>query len=509
MPALERKITEAYGVEKDGVKAQVNIVDDSHEYIKLYELNHTKIKDATTAALSFLKEKIIENTNIKISEILDPRSADSIKNRLVAKAHELIEQELSGLDTEEENVLVGRLVQEMLGLGEIELVLSDDALEEIVINSAKEPIWVYHKKHGWLRTNVYISNEEQIHNYASIIGRKVGRQITNLDPLMDARLLTGDRVNATLFPISTKGNGITIRKFAKDPWTIVKLIENNTLTTPAAALFWLAVQYETNTLVGGGTASGKTSFLNSVLIFTPPNQRIVSIEDTQELALPEFVHWTPLLTRQPNPEGKGEITMLDLMVNSLRMRPDRIVLGETRRQREAEVLFEAMHTGHAVYSTLHADTSEQVKRRLVGPPINIPEPTLEALQLIVIQYRQRRTGKRRTYEVAEIIPKKDSTGVDLNVIYKWDARTDKLKKIGEYKRLLEELELHSGFTKKEVYSDLADKEKILKSLLANKITTVEPVGRIVAEYYKNPDLITNTASKNKPSTWNEILNKNS
>lgn len=503
----ERKVIEVYGIERDGVKAQVSIVDAPKEYVKVYELNHTKIKDATAVALSFLKEKIIENTNIKISEILDPRSVDVIKARLIDKAHELIEQELSGLDTEEENVLVGRLVQEMLGLGEIELILSDEALEEIVINSNKEPVWVYHKFHGWLRTNVYINSEEQIHNYASIIGRKVGRQITNLDPLMDARLLTGDRVNATLFPVSTKGNGITIRKFAKDPWTIVKLIDNNTLSAPAAALFWLALQYETNTIVGGGTASGKTSFLNSVLVFTPANQRIVSIEDTQELQLPEFVHWTPLLTRQPNPEGKGEITMLDLMVNSLRMRPDRIVLGETRRQREAEVLFEAMHTGHAVYSTLHADTAEQVKRRLVGPPINIPEPTLEALQLIVIQYRQRRTGKRRTYEVAEIMPKKDGSGVDLNLIYKWDARTDQLKKVGEYKRLLDELELHSGFNKKEVLQDLDDKENILKSLLSNKIFGVEPVGRVVAEYYKNPDAVLNAASKNKLALWQDIITK--
>ncbi|MCX6777364.1 MAG: type II/IV secretion system ATPase subunit [Candidatus Micrarchaeota archaeon] len=245
-----------------------------------------------------------------------------------------------------------------------------------MVNSAKEPLWVYHAKYGWLKSNFKFESEEQIANYASIIARKVGRQISTLAPLLDAHLGGGERANATLFPISTKGNGITIRKFSKNPWTMVRLLKGKLLSVEAAALLWLCMQYEMNIIVGGGTASGKTSILNALLIFTPPNQRVISIEDTRELLLPDFLQWTPLVTRLPNPEGKGEVTMLDLMVNSLRMRPDRIVLGEIRRQREAEVLFEAMHTGHAVYATLHADNAEQVKNRMSTPPINLPESML-------------------------------------------------------------------------------------------------------------------------------------
>jgi len=113
--------------------------------------------------------------------------------------------------------------------------------------------------------------------------------------------------------------------------------------------------------------------LNAMLPFIPTNHRIVSIEDTRELQLPNFLHWVPLNTREPNPEGKGEVSMLDLLVNSLRMRPDRVIVGEIRRQKEAEVLFEAMHTGHSVYATLHADRAEQVLLRLTNPPIGIPE----------------------------------------------------------------------------------------------------------------------------------------
>src|SRR3989344_8658906 len=361
----------SYKLESEGVPAEVAIIENEDDYINTYELRHTRIKQATKIILDYLKRKIVEAINISITEVLDPREAESVKQRLIKSTRALVEQELSGLSEEEENIIVGRLIQDMIGLGEMELILSDANLEEIVVNSSKEPVFVYHKQFGWLKTNLTIDTEEQIHNYASIIGRRVGRQITNLTPLMDATLLSGSRVNATLFPISSKGNGMTIRQFRGEPWTIVDFVQNNTLDAEVAALIWLAVQYEMNTLIAGGTASGKTSFLNSILVFSPPNQRIISIEDTRELVLPDFLHWTPLLTRLPNPEGKGGVDILDLMVNSLRMRPDRIVVGEIRRQREAEVLFEAMHTGHSVYATLHADNASQTKHRLTNPPISI------------------------------------------------------------------------------------------------------------------------------------------
>ncbi|MFH0973293.1 MAG: ATPase, T2SS/T4P/T4SS family [Candidatus Micrarchaeota archaeon] len=276
------KILQEYSLESDGVPADVVIAEKDEEYIKTYDLRHAKTRQATNVVLNYLKERIIEATNIKISEVINSREAESVRSRLIEKAHELVRKELGGLSQVEENMLVGRLAHEMLGLGDLELLLADENLEEIVVNSANEPIFVYHKKLGWLKTNLRLQSEEQIQNYASIIGRRVGKQITVLNPLMDAHLLSGNRVNATLSPISSKGNGITIRKFRADPWTIVNFIDPalNTLNSETAALLWQAVQYEMNILVAGGTASGKTSFLNSLLVFTPPNQRVVSIEDS-------------------------------------------------------------------------------------------------------------------------------------------------------------------------------------------------------------------------------------
>ena len=485
----------SYKLESEGVPAEVAIIENEDDYINTYELRHTRIKQATKIILDYLKRKIVEAINISITEVLDPREAESVKQRLIKSTRALVEQELSGLSEEEENIIVGRLIQDMIGLGEMELILSDANLEEIVVNSSKEPVFVYHKQFGWLKTNLTIATEEQIHNYASIIGRRVGRQITNLTPLMDATLLSGNRVNATLFPISSKGHGLTIRKFRAEPWTIIDFINNKTMNLDIASLIWLAVQYELNTLISGGTSSGKTSFLNAILVFTPPNQRLVSIEDTRELVLPQFLHWTPLLTRLPNPEGKGEVSMLDLMVNSLRMRPDRIVVGEIRRQREAEVLFEAMHTGHSVYATLHADNAAQVRSRLINPPIAIPEDVLEALHLVVVQYRQRRTGIRRTFEGAEVVPQENKVAMD--VLYSWDPREDELKKVAESSRLFSELTLHTGFTRKEIAKDLTEKQNIIKYMIKQDIRDVNSVGKVVAWYYRDPPRVLNAVNKNQ------------
>jgi flagellar protein FlaI len=482
----------SYTIIADNVPAKVDIILKPEEYTPIYEIKFPTIEPATQAVLNSLREKLIEIVKIEISEILDPKAMEEIKQRFLESARNAITQELPMINEKEKDILSGTLVHEMLGLGRLEVVLNDDNLEEVVINNSSESVWVFHKKIGWLKTNIMIPSEEQIYNYASVIGRKVGRQITNLDPLMDAHLITGDRVNATLFPVSTKGNTITIRKFRREPWTIIHFIDpsEKTMTKEIAALLWLCMQYELNIIVAGGTASGKTSVLNALMPFMPPNHRILSIEDTRELRLPDFLHWIPLTTREPNPEGKGQVSMLDLLVNSLRMRPDRIVVGEIRRQSEAEVLFEAMHTGHSVYATLHADRAEQVLRRLTNPPINVPESLLESLHLVLVQYRHRRLGIRRTIEVAEFIPGESGKfGSRLETLYRWKPLTDTIERARSSIRLINEIRMHTGMTDEQMEFDLQEKESVLQWMLDNKVKTVNTVGKVVAEYYHDKDKV--------------------
>ena len=496
---MSSEIIDQYKLVIDDVPATVKIVRDPNEFVPVYHLIFPRIEKATQVALESIREKMLTEMEIEPEEILSLKELEKLKVEFREKTIEMLKEELPHLTEANRKILSGILMHQSLGLGPIEILLQDRNLEEIVINNSKTPMWVYHIKLGWLKTNITVKDENQIYNYAASIGRRVGTQITNLNPLMDAYLTSGDRANATLFPISSTGNTLTIRKFARRPWTITDFIEMGTLSSDLAAFLWLAIQYEINVVVAGGTASGKTSILNALTCFIPPNHRIISIEDTREIQLPKFLHWVPLTTRPPNPEGKGEVTMLDLLVNSLRMRPDRIIVGEIRRGKEAQVLFEAINTGHSVYSTLHANTAEEAYRRLVNPPIDIPPALLGSLQLILVMHRDRRRGIRRVLEIAELIPTSalKAMGIELNTIFRWISSEDKITQISNSYRTMNDIKLYSGMSDEDIEKDIMEKKEILDWFVKNKVKDIHEVGRIVSEYYRNKEDILRKVRKDK------------
>lgn len=487
------------------VKVQVSILKKQDEFVYIYYLDAPEFGQGTIAMIDALKRYVVSDASIKTEKMLDPKFLDEIKQSFVEKSKSFLIREAQELSEEEKNFIIEIVVNEMIGLGKMELLLLDGNLEEIVVNSAKEPVWVYHKEFGWLKTNVTFKNEAEVQNYANIIARRIGKQITILHPLLDAHLVTGDRANATLFPISGRGNTITIRRFRREPWTVTDFIRNNTTTSDVMALIWLCTQYEMNIILSGGTASGKTSFLNICLPFIQPNQRILTIEDTRELSLPDFLHWVPLTTREPNPEGRGQIEMIDLLVNSLRMRPDRIIVGEIRRQKEAEVMFEAMHTGHSVYTTLHANTADETIKRLSNPPIEIPTTMLEGVHLNVVMFRNRRLGVRRVLELAEFIPEKrgnqERESLTANVLYKWKAGIDKIEKNAESIRLFDELSLHTGLSLIEIQEALAEKKAILDWMVEINVTNIQRVGRLMATYYMDKKMVEEAVQKKAFPDW--------
>ncbi len=488
-----QKIIEKYEIEADDSKVIVEITKIGSEIN--YILKTPSINLATSKLLNDIRDELITATTISMKELTDPNALNSIKKRFMDDSSKLLKYKLPNLDPKTENVLIGKLIQDMLGLGDIEFLINDPSLEEIVINSAGEPIRVYAKKYGWLETNIVPEKEEDIINYSNIIARRVGRQINILNPLLDAHLTTGDRINAVLYPINTKGNTITIRKFARDPYTIIDLIKNKTCDLNTISLLWLAIEYEMNVLISGGTASGKTVFLNACLPFIPPNQRIISIEDTRELMLPKFLYWTPLVTRTPNPEGKGEVSMLNLLINSLRMRPDRIILGEMRKHEEAMVLFEAMHTGHSVYATVHADSAAETISRLTNPPMNVPPNLLRAVNLNVIMFRDRRKGIRRILQIAEFEAEKDEAKA--NILYRWSPEKDEIVKHGESSRFFEDLSRHTGMSETEIKKILEEKKKILTWLVKSGIRSLEEFGKVTNMYYRDKEALLNIINKNE------------
>ncbi|NQU79178.1 CpaF family protein [Candidatus Woesearchaeota archaeon] len=487
------RIIDQYDFMSMNISVTVTVKWTPEDYTLIYDMDIASISKTTKIILEKIREELIKAVNLGMLDFRDMKQTGIIEERFATTIRKLIERYFPNADDKEKNFMTTYLIQRSLGMGNLEVINDDCMLEEIVINSAKDPVWVYHKKHGWLKTTIYMKDEAQTKHYAFSIGRKVGRQLSVLEPLLDAHLSEGDRVNATLFPISTAGNTMTIRRFSRDPWTVTHFIESKTMSTNAAALIWLGIQYELSAIIAGGTASGKTSTLNVLANFFPPNQRVISIEDTRELQLPKFLHWVPLSTRLANVEGKGGIGMGDLLVNSLRMRPDRILVGEVRRKREAETLFEAIHTGHSCYATFHANDAHETINRFTNSPIDVPKTLMPAISMIIIQFRNRRTGMRRTFQVAEILP--DSSA---NVLQQYDPRKDILVDKGKSKSLFATLEMFTGTTPKEIKLDISEKELVLKYLVKQQVKKINDVGKVVAEYYTNKKALMQMVKSNKP-----------
>ena len=489
----EVKEYDHYALDAHGLKANIRIIDDSLNFVPIYEATVSGLGEATKVLLLSMRRDLVALVHIDPNRAQDKEYTEELMHKYSDASGMIIDKYLPGTEKEAKKTLTAYLINIMLGLGDLEILLADESLEEIAVNSSKEPVWVFHKKYGWCKTNIRIPEEVLIYDDAEQIGRRVGREISNLSPLMDAELSDGSRVNATLQPISQKGNTITIRKFSKNPWTMTSLIANNTISKDLAGLLWMCVQNEISLLISGGTASGKTSFLNAMSMFMPSSHRVISVEETRELTLPTFLQWVPMLSRQPNPEGKGEVTLYDLMVNALRQRPDIMLIGEIRTRKDAETLFEAIHTGHAVYGTVHADNASDTIVRMTNPPIDIPKIMLNAIGGIVTLFRHRRLGIRRTLEFGEIL----LTG-DINVNTRWNMRNDTFPQVADITRLTDTIALYGGYIRAEIFAEIADKATVLDWMVKNKIFDMDECGYIVANYYKNKDKVLQLVKDNVP-----------
>lgn len=379
------------------------------------------------------------------------------------------------------------VVREMVGYGIIDPLVQDDKLEEIMVISPKKPVYIFHREYEMMTTNIEFYSDDEIQDLINRIARQIGRRVDISSPLLDARLPDGSRVNATIPPASVTGSSLTIRKFRDDPYTIVDLINMRTISAELAAFVWLAVEgYNTrpaNILISGGTGSGKTTTLNVLAAFVPESERIISIEDTAELNLP-LKHWIRLESRPPGLEGKGEITLDILTKNSLRMRPDRIIVGEVRHD-EAFSLFTAMNTGHdGSLGTVHANSPQETIIRVTSPPMNVPEIMLSGLDLIIVQHRlhDRKKGTiRRVTEVAEL------TGVlegkaQTQTIFERDPVDDTIKRTDIPSVYIKKLQEFTGSSKKQIDSELNDRQRFLETLTKKSIRSMSDVSKATQEF---------------------------
>ncbi|MGY1704402.1 CpaF family protein [Geodermatophilus sp. SYSU D00697] len=362
-----------------------------------------------TDALTKLKDRVAKALFERMGNRMnDPSlSEDKLRALVLGELDEVVEEERIPLSSEERQRLTGELADDVLGFGPLQRLLDDPTVTEIMCNG---PDNVYVEQGGKLvRTGARFTSEEHLRRVIDRIVSRVGRRIDESSPLVDARLADGSRVNAIIPPLAFSGSTLTIRKFAKDPFGVDDLIGFGTLSPEMAELLHACVEARLNIIVSGGTGTGKTTLLNVLSSFIPEDERIVTIEDAVELQLQQE-HVVRLESRPPNIEGRGAITIRDLVRNSLRMRPDRIVVGECRGGESLDML-QAMNTGHdGSLSTVHANSPRDAIARLetlvlmagMDLPLRAIREQIASAVDVVVQLTRLRDGTRRVTHVTEV-----------------------------------------------------------------------------------------------------------
>jgi flagellar protein FlaI len=486
------KVLDAYG--------NVRILRVKGEAVPIYEIRMPKLSKEEEDLIRQVRERAITEIHIDPTTIPDPEERRRV---FITAVKKLLREAAPHYSEGRIEFLADVIVQYMIGYGKLDPLVRDDNLEEIMVIGTRRPVYVWHRRFNMCKTNIVFDDEREILNIIERIAREVGRRIDQQSPLLDARLPDGSRVNATIPPISLDGPTITIRKFKKDPLTIIDLIKYGTMSSDIAAFLWVLVDglgvKPANILVAGGTGSGKTTTLNSLGMFIPPSERVISIEDTAELQLP-VEHWVRLETRPPNLEGKGEVTMDDLVKNTLRMRPDRIIVGEVRGP-EARTMFTAMNTGHdGCMGTIHSNSARETIVRLESPPMNVPRIMIPALDIIIMQVRfhSRKKGTvRRVTEIAEVSGL-EGESIQLNTLYKYDPAKDELVATGVPSRTINILSRHTGMSVREIELEIEKRKIILEWMMENGIRSIEKVGHYIRQFYIDEESLLKRISAESP-----------
>lgn len=381
------------------------------------------------------------------------------------------------------------LRRDMIGYGRMDVLMNDSNVEDVSCDGTGVPIFAYHRKFESVETTCSWDTDAELESYVIKLAQRCGKHISVAEPLLDATLMDGSRIVLKLGrEISTRGSCFCIRRFKEDPFSPCDIIAFRTMSSLMVAYLWIAFQNEVPMLFVGGTASGKTTTLNAMCIFIPWQMKIVSIESTREVNIPQ-PNWVPGLTRQGfgGESKEGEIGEFELLKAALRERPEYIIVGEIRGA-EAYVLFQAMATGHCAYSTVHADSVPSLVHRLENKPIDIPRVLLPSLEACVILIQTRINGQRvrRAKQVVEIVGiDPNSLEIITNEVFRWDVSVDDFKFSGK-SYVLEKIMVKINFSQDEMRRELRTRKRILEWMVLNDIRKADQVSQIVTEYYVRP-----------------------
>lgn len=469
--------------------------DMNNNIIPQYDVTKQEYSPEEKVLLGEMRENLVDlaistGENFQVSE---EKLLNDIKNFLSLRLSGTLQD--NGTSNEYLDRLSRKFLRDIIGYGAIDPLIQDDELEEIMIIGTSKPIFVYHRKYGMMKTNLQFRDEGELRDLIDSIARQINRRIDQESPILDGRLMDGSRINATIPPVSADGPSLTIRKFRRDPLTIIDLINSRTISVDLAGFLWLCIDglgvKSANAIISGGTSSGKTTTLNALSAFINPNERIITIEDTLELQIPHE-HVIRMETRPANVEGKGELTMNDLVKNSLRQRPDRIIVGEVRAD-EAITLFTALNTGHSGFGTLHSNDARETITRLTNEPMSVPEIMIQAIDFIIMQnriYTPSGVSFRRISEVAEVVGMEEGT-VQLNKIFQWNPERDTIDNIGITSNTLQQIANLSGKSIIELQNEIENRKLVLRHMINQNIRSVEGVNSVIELYYKNPQKVLN------------------
>ncbi|WOF16975.1 type II/IV secretion system ATPase subunit [Methanoplanus sp. FWC-SCC4] len=382
------------------------------------------------------------------------------------------------------------LNRNFLGWSRLDPLIKDPNLEDISCDGSGIPIFLYHRKYRNIKTNISFE-EEVLNSLAITLAQRSGKHISISQPMLDATLPDGSRLQLTLGKeVTSRGTSFTIRKFREDPFTPVELMEYGTFSADELAFFWLAIENNKSLLFVGGTASGKTSSLNAVSLFIPPLAKVVSIEDTREITL-YHDNWIASVTRESVTEtASAKIDMFDLLKAAMRQRPEYILVGEVRGS-EAQTLFQAMNTGHTTFSTLHGNDVDAAIHRLENAPLNVPRNMVQALDIVSVQalvYRgQERV--RRSLEIVEIAGIDPATGnLRVNNVFEYYPITDVHSYSGRSKVYSGIMEVR-GWSSAEMSEEIQRRKEILLAMQKQGIRRYVEVTRVFQAYSINPERV--------------------
>lgn len=477
------------------IKKQFDSIGSNFDIVPQYNVFKQKYSSEEKLLLSELRENLVDLaiSSDESLQVNEDKLLNDIKNFLFAKLAN--NSQNNAISNEYLDNLARKLFQDLVGYGEIDPLIRDDNLEEIMVIGIDKPVFVYHREYGMMKTNILFKDAGEVMNLIDSIARQINRRIDQESPILDGRLPDGSRVNATIPPISADGPSMTIRKFKRDPLTIIDLINSKTISVELAAFFWLCFDglgvKSANAIISGGTSSGKTTTLNALSSFINPKERIITIEDTLELQIPHE-HVIRMETRPPNVENRGELTMNDLVKNSLRQRPDRIIVGEVRGS-EAITLFTALNTGHSGFGTLHSNDARETITRLTNAPMSVPNIMISAIDFIIMQnriYRSDGVSFRRISEVAEVSGIEEGV-IQLNKIFEWDPQSDTIKNVGITSKTLTEIANVSGNSLNSLYDEIKNREIVLQHMVNQNIRSIRDVSTVLEMYYLDSQKVLN------------------